>query len=318
MTVNDSSQPNPRRLIVDTDTGVDDAIALLFLLAHSEVTVEGVTIVAGNAPFDRQVVNAKHVIELAEEADRIDVYEGAREPLRFEREAAALYGPDGLSGLRPEPAVASAPQHGAEFIASTARDAPGEIGLLCLGPLTNVALALDRNPNLGDHLSEVWVMGGTTGRTGNVTEIAEFNFWTDPHAAAAVLDAVDVTLVPWEVCRDAAFLPGSTIDRLADREDAWLTDFLARITERPREATREAYGQDGLVLADPLTAIGCVDRTVVRRTATHAGTVDRSAGHERGALSLDAVHDASAPRITLIEDADPERFRRLLVDTFGQ
>ena len=177
-----------RRVIVDTDTAGDDTQALLTALLSERLTVEAVTVVAGNVPFEYEVENAKYTIDLADRTD-VPVHEGARSPLLKDWEhAEQVHGEGGLGGeLFPDTGIASADEHAIDAIVDRARDAPGEVSLLCIGPLTNVALAVAREPALPDLLDEVVVMGGAVGCLGNDTPAAEYNFWVDPDAAKRVV-----------------------------------------------------------------------------------------------------------------------------------
>ena len=194
-----------RRVIVDTDTAGDDTQALLLACLSDRLSVEAVTVVAGNVPFDREVENAKYTLSLVDRED-VPVYEGAREPLLKNYEhAEAIHGEGGLGGdLHPDVDVPSADGFAPDEIARRCREAPGEVSLLCIGPLTNIALAHAREPDLPELVDEVWVMGGAVHSPGNVTPAAEFNFWVDPDAARRVLADFEVTLVDWGLCLDHA------------------------------------------------------------------------------------------------------------------
>lgn len=306
-----------RRVIIDSDTAGDDALAILLATLSSRLDVEGVTIVAGNAAFDHEVANAKYTLELAGAANEVPVYEGAREPLLKDHETAEyVHGPGGLAGLYPDPDVPSADEHAVDFIVETARANPEEVTLLCIGPLTNVALACLREPALCELLEEVWVMGGAFGAPGNVTPSAEYNFWVDPDAAAIALRDLDVSVVGWGVCVESSVLREPEIERITSaREESVYADFFATIAEPVREFTKREQGIDGVTQPDPLTVACCLDPEVVSEANTYAVSVDEREGLTRG-YSVADVHGVTdgEPRTRVVEAVDGKRFEQVFTD----
>lgn len=246
----------PRRIIIDTDPGQDDAVAILLALASPELDVLGITAVAGNVPLHLTERNARRVRALAGRAD-IPVYAGADHPLRRPLVTAeAVHGRTGLDGPDlPEPAEPLAPGHAVDFIIGTLREQPaGSVTLCTLGPLTNIALAFDRAPELVGRVREIVAMGGGASKGGNTTPVAEFNILVDPEAAKAVLDAahangVPVTMLPLDVTHQAM----TRADRIAAIR-AIGTPVSAAVVAMLEFAERfdEAkYGTDGGPLHDP-------------------------------------------------------------------
>lgn len=310
-----------RKVVVDTDTGVDDAMALLMALSADAIEVEFVTVVAGNVEFERQVNNAKHVLELTGDADSVPVYEGARSPLQKEYETAEhIHGRGGLGGdLFPNPDVASGDEHAVDRIVEAARADPGTYTLVCIGPLTNLALALQREPNLGDLLDEVWVMGGARRTGASGTPAAEYNFWVDPDAAKIAFDSLEPTVVCWDVCEDHALMEADTFDRIrANGEESGFAQFVSEIATTPREVTETVYGVDGFVVADVLTVAGVVDPEIVTGASRHPVAVDAREGLTRGHFAVDELGATDwEPTARVVTDVDAERFRTRLVDTFA-
>ena len=306
-----------RRVLIDSDTAGDDALAILLASLSERLNVEGVTIVAGNAEFDYEVANAKYTLELVDAAGDVPVYEGARKPLLKSHETAEyVHGAGGLAGLYPDPDVPSADDYAAEFIVETARANPGEVTLLCIGPLTNVALACAREPRLNDLVDEVWVMGGAFHAPGNVTPAAEYNFWVDPDAAKLVLRELEVSVVGWGVCMESSVLRGPDIERIADaRDESAYADFFATITEPVRVFTRHEQGIDGVTQPDSLTVACCLDPEIVVESGTYHVDVDEREGLTRGAsiADVDGTTDGE-PRTRVIEEVDGERFRQVFTD----
>ena len=307
----------PRRVIVDTDTAGDDTQALLLAATADRIDIEGVTVCAGNVAFDRQVENAKYALDLAGVADEVTVYEGARQPLLKSYEYATyVHGEGGLGGdLIADTDIPSGEQFGPDYIVERARANPGDLTLVCIAPLTNVALALREEPDLNDLLDEVWVMGGTVNCLGNVTPAAEYNFWVDPDAAKLALRELDVVLFDWGVTvRDTAF-DAETLDRFADGPDTDLAAFFEEITESVRAFNRETFGEDQTTQPDAGTMAALLDPSLVEETGTYHADVDERAGLTRGYLSVDenGVTDGEA-QTTVIESFDGERFQQVFED----
>jgi purine nucleosidase len=315
--MSDRSEPaddtGPQSVIIDTDTAGDDSQALLLAATSDRVEIEGVTICAGNVEFDYQVENAKYTLDLAGVADDVTVYEGARKPLLKEHEFADyVHGEGGLGGsLFPDTGIESGDRHGADFIVDAARERPGELTLVCIAPLTNVALALRKEPELGDLLDSVWVMGGNVNCLGNVTPAAEYNFWVDPDAAKLVLNELDVTLFDWGLTlRDTVF----DTETLAQVEatDTPYADFYSEITTSVRAFNRESFGEDITTQPDSAVVAGLIDPELIEESSTYHVDVDEREGMTRGysAVDEDGVGDG-VPRTEVVESLDAEGFREL-------
>jgi len=305
---------DPKRVIVDTDTAGDDTQALLYACLSERLAVEAVTIVSGNVPFDYEVENAKYTLQLAE-ATEIPVYEGARSPLVKEFDHAEyVHGEGGLGGeLFPDTGIDSAEGFGPSAIVERARAEPGELSLLCIGPLTNVALALAEEPELPALVDEVWVMGGSANHVGNVTPAAEYNFWVDPEAARRVMEAFETTLIDWGLClRDSVF-GDEAFERVAAMESE-LAGFFETITGPVREFTRETQGVDGTTQPDSLTAACMAHPDLMEETGRYHVTVDEREGLTRGysAVDVEDVTDGEA-RTRVVESVDRAAFRESLL-----
>ena len=239
-------------LIIDTDPGQDDAIAILLALASPELEVLGLTTVAGNVPLALTSRNARIVLELANRRD-VPVYAGADRPLlRPLVTAEFVHGKTGLDGpLLPEPTMPMAEGHAVDFIIQTvmARE-PGTVTLCPLGPLTNIALALAREPRIALRLKQIVLMGGGGFEGGNITPVAEFNFFVDPQAAALVFKAgVPITMAPLDVTHQALTTRKRVAalraigNHLGETVAQWM-EFFERFDE-------QKYGQEGGPLHDP-------------------------------------------------------------------
>jgi len=305
-----------RRLLVDTDTASDDAVALLLAAASEGATIEGVTVCAGNAPFDQQVENAKHTLALA--GVDVPVHEGARTPLLKDHEYAdEVHGESGLGELAPTTDVASADEHAVDYLVRSARENPGEFTLVCLAPLTNVALALAREPEFPDLLDEVWIMGGSAFAPGNVTPAAEFNFWADPDAAHMVCSRLEHTLVDWGVCVRDGTVDAEFFDRVRELNTP-LARFFAAALARVRAHSRDLKGTDEAAIPDALTVASLLDPDLVIDSTTVGVAVDEREGLTRGALVVDESGTTLDSRVELIREADGARFERALLETLGR
>lgn len=197
-----------KKLILDTDPGIDDALALIAAVRCREAEVFGVSVVAGNLPLETVSANASALLALLGSSAR--VYPGASGPLYGKlRDASDIHGPGGLGGWRLEPDACRIDScHAAEFMARTAAAFPGQVTLVTLGPLTNLALALEHHPREMQQLAAVVIMGGALRVPGNVTPTAEFNIWADADAAQLVLSSgLDLTMVGLDVTQNMKLQP---------------------------------------------------------------------------------------------------------------
>jgi len=244
-----------RKIIIDTDPGQDDAVAILLALASPEdLDLLGITCVAGNVPLNLTARNARIVCELARRPD-IPVFAGCDRPIeRALVTAEHVHGRTGLDGpVLPDPTMPLQDKHGVEFIVDTLRqEPPGSVTLCPIGPLTNIATAFRNAPDIVRKVREIVLMGGAYFEVGNITPTAEFNIYVDPHAARAVFSSgVPITVMPLDVTHKAlvtkrqndAFRALGTPVGTAVAE---MTDFFERFD-------REKYGSAGAPLHDPCT-----------------------------------------------------------------
>ena len=242
----------PRKIIIDTDPGQDDAVAILLALASPELDVLGITCVAGNVPLALTQKNARIICELAGRSDA-KVFAGCDRPLARKLVTAEyVHGKTGLDGIAlPDPVMPLAEGHAVDFLIDTLRREPaGSVTLCTLGPLTNVATAFARAPDIVPRVAEIVMMGGAYFEVGNVTPAAEFNIYVDPEAAKAVFAAgVPIVVMPLDVTHKAlttrarveAFRNLGT--RVGAAVASW-TDFFERFD-------MAKYGSEGAPLHDP-------------------------------------------------------------------
>lgn len=278
-----------RPLLVDCDTGVDDAVALLYLCQTPGVDLRAVTTVAGNTSAEQAARNTLQVLETVGRTG-VPVAAGAGTTLRGETRAEAhhVHGKGGLGGVElPAPTAAPDPRHATRLLIDTAREAGGELDILATAPLTNLALALREEPRLPELVRHVTVMGGAVHHPGNITPVAEANIGNDPEAAELVLSAGwDVTLVPLDVTmrenlteahRQQLLAAGTPASQLAGE----ILDFYFAFHEEIALPFR------GSALHDPLAAGIAVGEVIPTAAPRLSVTVDTADGAARGAIVAD-------------------------------
>jgi len=241
-----------RHVILDTDPGIDDALAILLALAAPEVELEALTVTFGNCSIEQGVQNALSLLELAQ-APHIPVAKGASRPLVQQLLLAPeTHGNTGLgyAQLTP-PTIKPSLTPAVKLLIDKVMAHPGEITIIAIGPLTNLALAIRLEPRLIQAVNEVFIMGGAIRHDGNTTPLAEFNTYCDPHAAQIVFHSgMPLTLVPLDVTYRVIFTPAD-VDRLL-QIDSPLTRFIAESTRFYMEFHNEYQQISGCVINDPL------------------------------------------------------------------
>jgi len=242
----------PKKILFDTDPGIDDACAILLALASPELSLEGLSVVHGNCSLEQGTINALSVLELAQ-AGHIPVAKGCELPLvQPSLLAPETHGDTGLGYAKlPAPRARPILQHGIDFLIETILGSPGEITLVAIAPLTNVALAIRQEPRIVAALKDLIVMGGAIRHEGNTTALGEFNTYVDPHAAQIVYQAgIPTTLVPLDVTYQCILTP-EDVNRLLKTESP-ITKFVADATRFYMEFHDEYQQIEGCVINDPL------------------------------------------------------------------
>ncbi len=305
------------RLLIDTDPGIDDALALLLALGAPGVRVEAVTTVAGNVDLDLATSNALRILAVAAPESPPRVARGAPRPLRRPLVTAAhVHGDDGLGGLHGRREADGRPRYPAFAVPLEMQDAPDlilemarargrDLTVVALGPLTNLALALEREPAALAGVGRVVVMGGAVAVPGNVTAAAEFNFYVDPEAAAHVLSAgLSLDLVPLDVTRQVVL-------READLGAAGSAPVAAFVRDLTRHAFAAADADDGgIALHDPLAVGVALDPSLVSWEAL-AVQVECQGRLTRGLSLADRRARRPRPNCRVAMAVDAARFLRL-------
>jgi pyrimidine-specific ribonucleoside hydrolase len=311
-----------RPVILDVDTGVDDALAILLAVRHPALDVRAITCTGGNAPLAQVVTNTLRVLDAAG-AGPLPVAAGAHRPLlEAPQHAAAIHGSDGLADLGlPDSARTPEPVHAVELLRRTLADSEEPLTIISLAPLTNIALLLRMHPEVIDRIERVVMMGGAVG-TGNATAAAEFNVWHDPEAAAIVLGAgLDVLMYGLEPFYRVG-VSHDDVQRLLAAEGsaprlagALLTHLISI------DATEERVADDRVAIGDAGAVCAAIEPApLVTRVAPVE--VALAPGATRGQTIVDlrtmVGADISAARdalpATVVLDVDPEPYRRLFLD----
>ncbi len=308
-----------RKIIIDTDPGQDDAVAILLALASPEIELLGVTAVAGNVPLHLTQRNARIVCELAGRPD-IPVFAGSDRPLVHPLVTAEhVHGKTGLDGPQlPEPTMALQETHGVDFIIETLRREPaGTVTLVPIGPLTNIALAFRRAPDIVERVQQIVLMGGAYFEVGNITPAAEFNIYVDPEAADIVFRAgaplvvasLDVThkALTTRTRVEAFRTMGTPVGRMV----AEWTDFFERFD-------KEKYGSEGAPLHDPCTVAWILRPELFSGREINVEIETRSP-LTRGMTVADWWRVTGRPANALfLGDVDAEGFFRLLTERLAR
>ncbi|MDI3339054.1 MAG: nucleoside hydrolase [Sphaerobacter sp.] len=268
-------------ILLDVDTGVDDAMAIALALRLDAVELVGVTTVAGNVTLEHTTENTRRVLAWLG-APEIPVARGMSRPLvRPLRTAAWVHGDTGLGGFAPPPSpVPLSPVTAPEFMVRTARERPGEVVFVCVGPLTNLAVALGLEPDLPRLVRRVVIMGGAFTVPGNVTPAAEFNVYVDPESAAAVArSALPITFIGLDVTHQVALLR-TEWERLGAA-----TDPAARLVRGVGQHSFARRGIDQMHLHDPLAVAVAACPNLVRTRATGVA-IDTGLGARAGETML--------------------------------
>ncbi len=263
-----------KRVIIDTDPGIDDALALILALHSPELSVEAITTVSGNVHVDLCVRNTFRTLNAIGPPVFPPVARGCERPLKQSPVAAEhVHGRDGLGGVSrlvdadgnlryPEPTQSPVTRHAVDVILDLVQRYPGEITLVALGPLTNIATALEQNAKAMRDLREIIIMGGSLDGRGNASEFAEFNFYVDPHAAERVVrSGLPATVVGLDVTHQTRLLL-ETVEQAAQKAGTPLARFTGDICAGLIES-RKRQKADGFHLHDPLAVGVAIDPTFV-------------------------------------------------------
>ncbi len=296
------------RVLIDTDPGVDDAVAILLALASPEIDVVGVVAVNGNVPLEKTALNARRVVALAGRHD-VPVAAGCARPLSEPLgEDSVVHGHDGLGALEwADPAVALDPRDGVELMAELIEGAP--LSIVAIGPLTNLAVLLQRHPGIEDRVEHLVIMGGASFQ-GNVTPAAEFNIWADPEAAHIVFAASwRITLMPLDLTHQA-FLNDddlayfNALGTEVGRRTAAMLDPYARFHER-------WYGNRNVIMHDAMAVYELINPLAIEKQGVRLA-VEVGGVHSRGATFIDRRREHAESLVRVGVRVDNDEFRAVV------
>jgi inosine-uridine nucleoside N-ribohydrolase len=318
----------PKRVIIDTDPGVDDALALILALQSPELQVEAITTVSGNVPVDLATQNALAVLGLLPPGRRPPVAKGADQPLtRPLSTAVHVHGDDGLGGVsrlvsatgQPRYPPASAmliSQDAVTCLLDLIRSSPSELTLIALGPLTNLAHALRCDAHAIRQLAEVVIMGGAAAVPGNVTPVAEFNIYVDPEAAQVVFaSGLPITLIGLDVTEQVR-MTAEMIDRYVRASHSPLSQFVVECTAQTLQFSSCVERPPGMAMHDPLAVAALIDPALVH-TVPLSVQVETKGEFTTGMLVADRrpLHaDLQAPtNVNVALEVDAARFLEMFL-----
>ena len=278
------------RVIIDTDPGVDDVLALFFALKSPELKIEVITTVAGNVGVEQGYQNVRRIFDLLRlpEKERPPVFMGASKPLDRERIGSEeIHGRDGLGDFLPRTNYPSPNKLASDTIIEWAERCPGELCLITLGPLTNLALAIQKKKSSLNNLKEVIIMGGAFTVPGNITPRAEYNIYVDPLAAQTVFQAglpIPITMVGLDVTREVILSQEEVEARANETGEGGLAQAIWYITHKYMAFHQKADGFIGCYLHDPL-AVGVVCDPSLVNTKEFFLEVDTGFGDDQGMIT---------------------------------
>ena len=300
------------RLVIDTDPGVDDAHALMLVFAHPDAEVVALTTVNGNVSVEMTTANACTILDVL--GVDAPVYAGCSRPLiSAPHHATYFHGEDGLGDAGYPPSTRAVEnEHAVQALIRMANEAPGELTLAAIGPLTNVAMAVRLDPELPSKYKSLVVMGGAIRGMGNVTPTAEFNFYADPEAVAIVFEAwPEVTVVSWETTLAHCMLP-EQLDVLMATETS-RGEFFRRTSERSVTYLAQALGNKQMCEPDLLAVVVAIEPEIVTKAETHAVQIELAGKVTRGQSTVDWWdRSGERPNANLVLEMDRERLWELL------
>ena len=322
-----------KKFIIDADTGSDDAVAILLALQDPSVEILGISVVSGNVPLRQGIKNTISTIDMTEK--KVKVYAGADKPISREYEeiydlenfmkhvkslkpssasGQCVHGIDGMGDIGTKPSIEVYEQKNAvDFITDAVNENPNEITLVTLGPLTNIALAIQKDSSITEKIKHCYVMGGTSDGTGNVTAAAEYNIWVDPEAAKICFDSgMNITMVGWDNSYKYAMLKEQEIEDLRSLNSK-LADFSIDIQKTLIDLTFSTYGFHGFDLPDPITMAIALDNSIIEDAEQLHVIIDVRDGITRGQTIVDYFNvEKKTQNIRVVRKSDKDKFMSLL------
>jgi purine nucleosidase len=305
-----------RRILIDTDTASDDAVAIILALREPSVKVEAITVVAGNVPLPFALKNALISVETA--GSYIPpVFAGMSKPLlRDLFTAEFVHGEDGMGNMNlPEPILRVEKEHSVDALIRIIDANPGELELVTLGPLTNIAMVCLKSPETIRKLKRISIMGGCGLSSGNITQVAEYNIFADAEAANIVMHCgVPLFIIGWDVSMGAAFMEDADLDQLQD-SGSDIARFCVRCNQSLYDFNLEHMNKRGFDLPDPAAMIAALFPETVLESYEAYVDVEFKAEKTYGQLLIDSMNILNKkPTATICKEMNGDLFKQILYD----
>lgn len=302
-----------RKWIIDTDTASDDAVALILSLQEDSIQIEAITVVAGNVGLGQGVQNALYCVELCN--GKASVYAGAAKPiLRTLSTAQFVHGEDGMGDIGlPLKDRVPADGHAVDVIIEKIQQSPGEIELITLGPLTNIAIALLKEPSIAQQVKCCHLMGAVGQGPGNITAVSEYNIWVDPEAAQIVFNSgMNIRMAGWDIAVNHAFFNDAEIAEWRQKKGS-LAKLALDIQRGKYSFNKKTTGQAGFELPDPIAVAMAIDETMITKKKTMGVEVILADGPTRGQVIVDHINVMpDAPKVEVVLEVNTQHFKDLL------
>ena len=301
-------------VIIDTDTAQDDCVTILWALLDPVADLKAITMVAGNVGFDQQVANAHLTLNVAGRLGQVPIHAGCRRPMLRAWESAEDVHGDGSGGLSMDFSSTSlAAEHGVSALLRITAEAPGEVSIVAIGPLTNIATAVVLDRTFPSRVKSLFIMGGSNNGLGNVTAAAEYNLYVDPEAAQIVMEAgfPDIHILTW----DPVTLRDATIDRAGYSRLTGIGTPLAQFFKRVCDTTldfNESVGVNGSTHPDSMTLATLLHPELVVDEADYRVDIDTVSPLTRGASVMAWPKFGITPNAHVIEQVDKDGFFTML------
>lgn len=308
-----------KRIILDSDTATDDALAILLAVSSPKLKVEAITITCGNVGFEQQTKNALYTIQVAGKKGQIPVYQGSAKPLVREvfGNATYVHGSDGMSdSFFPDPEQKPETEQAVDAMIRLIEKYPNEITIVAIGPLTNVALALQRKPSIAKQVKEVYFMGGFYKFYGNVNPLATYNAWVDPEAARVVFQSgIPIRTVGFDVSVKSSVFTDEDYDKV-EKLGTKYSDFFMKINKVRRKYCKEHQKMNGSNHPDAITVAAVIDPSIITQSVFRYVDVETKGELTVGALAIDELGVWKKPPNTNISvEADEAKFKKMVFDT---
>ncbi|PZM61992.1 nucleoside hydrolase [Paenibacillus dendritiformis] len=308
-----------KRVIIDTDTAGDDTIAILTALHYFQV--EGIMITGGNVQFDQQVENALYTVQVAGKSGQVPVYKGHEGPImgigqKEHRTVEDVHGKDGMGDSFFEKAIQSPEKgHAVDFLIEAVHNNPGEIHLIAIAPLTNIAMAIKKDPTIVPKIPHLYIMGGTNNALGNITPSAEYNFYVDPEAAKIVLHSgIPITMVGWEMCTQYSIMDDNDheeIEALGTKGAKFFKD----VNKVVMRFNKTVHRLNGTTHPDTLLAAVAADEKMMTKSNLYHVDVETVGELTRGYSLVDINNRLERTRnVRVCEAIDRDAFKDMLLD----